>query len=206
MSVTVPPGLAIELDEDGLGLRRDGALKAFDVVAVGPDHLPAETLEGVVELVDRAAIEFSRGDEFVAGLQQRLEHDHLRRMARGDRKRGRAAFERRHALLQHRIGRVADAGIDVAERLQAEQRCGVVGVVEDERGGLVDRRRPRAGGRIRLRAGVHGQGGESGGTLGHALSFVVGVADLIILMARASRQGEAEGCSPFAMTCCGQGG
>ena len=167
--------------------------KAFDVVAVGPDHLPAETLEGVVELVDRAAIELSRGDEFVAGLQQRLEHDHLRRMARGDRERRRAAFERRDALLQHRVGRVADAGVDVAERLQAEQRGGMVGVVEDERGGLIDRRRPRAGGRIGLRAGVNGQGGESGSTLGHALSFVVDVAGWIILTARVSRQGEAKG-------------
>ena len=52
--------------------------------------------------------------------------------------RGRAAFERSDALLQHCIGRVADARIDVAESLQAEQRGGVVDIVEDEGGRLVD--------------------------------------------------------------------
>ena len=34
----------------------------------------------MAELVDRSAIEFSRGDEFIARHQQLLHHDHLRRM------------------------------------------------------------------------------------------------------------------------------
>src|SRR2546421_3325749 len=50
-------------------------LETRDVVGVGPHRVPAKTLEGVADLVDRAAIEFSRGDEFVAGPQQLL-HDH----------------------------------------------------------------------------------------------------------------------------------
>ncbi len=53
-------------------------------------------------------------------------------MPRRDRKPGGAAFERRDALFQHCIGRVADAGIDVAERLQAEQRGRVIDVLEYE--------------------------------------------------------------------------
>ena len=81
MSVTLPPGFAIELDEDRLGVRRHRALEAADVIRVGPHHVPAETLEGVGELVDRAAIELARRDEFVAGLQQHLEYHHLRGMA-----------------------------------------------------------------------------------------------------------------------------
>ena len=52
---------------------------------------------------------------------------------------GDAAFERRHALLEDVGGRVHDAGVDVAELLQREQRRGVVGVFERERRGLVDR-------------------------------------------------------------------
>ena len=74
---------------------------------------------------------------------------------------GGAAFERGDALLQHRVGRIADARIDVAEGLQPEQRGGVVDVVEHEGGGLVDRRRARAGRRVGLRAGVDGKRGEA---------------------------------------------
>ena len=162
-------GIGDRFDEDRLGVRRHRALEAADVVRIGPHHVPAKALEGVGELVDRAAIEFSRGDEFVAGLHQLVQHDHLRGVAGGDRKRGGAAFERGDALFQHRVGRVADAGIDVAERLQAEQRGGVVGVVEDERCRLVDRRHPRAGGGIGLCARVNGEGGKSGLTIGHTV-------------------------------------
>jgi hypothetical protein len=63
-------------------------------------------------------------------------HDqHLRGVAGGDRETGGAAFERGDALLEHGVGRIADAGIDVAERLQAEQRRRVVDVIEYERRG-----------------------------------------------------------------------
>ena len=137
------------LDEDRLGLGRDGALEGPDIVGIGPYHVPAEILEGVIELVDRAAIELLGRDELLARLHQAVHHDHLRGMAGGDREPGGAALERRHPLLQHRRGRVADAGIDVAEGLQAEQRGRMVDVLEHERGGLIDRRRARAGGRDR---------------------------------------------------------
>ena len=164
-------GIGDRLDEDRLGARRDRGLEAADVVGVGPHHVPAKALEGVGELVDRAAIELSRGDEFVAGLQQLLQHDDLRGVAGGDRERRGAAFQRRDALFQHGVGRVADAGIDVAERLQPEQRGGMVGIVEHERRGLIDRRGARAGGGIGLRAGMHGEGRKSGDTIGHSFSF-----------------------------------
>ncbi len=43
----------------------------------------------------------------------------------------------------------------------------MIRVIEDERRGLVDRRRARAGGRIRLRAGVNRERGKSRGAFGH---------------------------------------
>ncbi len=142
------------LDEDRLGLRRHRFFERGDVVGIGPRHVPAEILVGMIELVDRAAIKLLGRDEFVARHHQRVHHDHLRGMAGGDREAGGAAFERGDALFQHGAGRIADAGIDVAEGLQAEQRSGVLDVVEHERRGLIDRRRARAGGRIGLGAGV----------------------------------------------------
>jgi len=87
-----------------------------------------------------------------------LKHDDLRGVPGRHRKRGGAAFEGCDTLFQHRVGRISDAGIDVAECLQAEQRGGVIGVVKHERRGLINRCRPRAGSRIRLRAGMHGKG------------------------------------------------
>ena len=43
-----------------------------------------------------------------------------------------ASFERGNALFQHRVCGIAYAGIDVAERLQTEQRSRVIHVVEHE--------------------------------------------------------------------------
>jgi hypothetical protein len=101
-----------------------------------------------------------------------LQHHHLCGVSRGHGQRGRAALERGNAFFQHCLGRVSDPGVDVAECLQPEQRGGVVGIVEHERRGLVDRRRPRAGGRIGLRAGMHGEGGKSRKAVGHFSSFL----------------------------------
>ena len=165
------PGWRSNSMKIALVLRRHRALEASEIVGVGPHHVPAEILERVVELVDRAAVELLRGDELVARLHQAMEDQHLRGVARRDREAGGAALERRDALLQHRIGRVADARIDVAEGLQAEQRGGVIDVLEHEGRGLVDRRRARAGGRIRLGAGVDGKRREAGSALGHSRSL-----------------------------------
>ena len=162
-----PPGLAIELGEDRLGLGRDGTLERGDVVGIGPDHVPAEILKRMRELIDRTAVELLRGDEFVAGLQQAVKRQHLRRVSGGGRKAGGAAFERGDALLQHRGGRVADAGIDVAEGLQPEQRGGMIDVFKHVRRGLIDRRRPRAGGRIGLGAGMDRERGEARDAFAH---------------------------------------
>ncbi len=92
-------------------------------------------------------------------------------MARRDRKSGGAAFQRGDALLQNCVGWVADAGIDVTECLQAEQRRGVVDVVEHERRGLVDRRRARPRGRIGLAARMDRERGKAGRAFGHGCSL-----------------------------------
>ena len=50
-----------------------------------------------------------------------------------------AAFEARHALLEHRGRRVHDPRVDVAEPVEVEQVRGVLRVLEHVRGRLVDR-------------------------------------------------------------------
>src|SRR5262249_51248279 len=83
------------------------------------------------------------------------------RVSRRDGKRGRATLESRDTLLEHRLGRVHDARVDVAEGLKVEQRRGVVHVLEHVGGRLVDRGRARPGRRIRMRARVDRQGIEA---------------------------------------------
>ena len=160
-------GIGDRLGEDRLGLRADSALERGNVVGIRPDDIPAEILERVIELVDRAAVELFRGDEFVAGLQQAMENQYLRRVAGCDRQSCRAAFERGDALFEHRGGRIADARIDVAEGLQAKQRGGVIDALEHIRRRLIDRRRPRAGRWIGLRAGMNGKRGKARDAFAH---------------------------------------
>src|SRR5579864_4860119 len=144
--------------------------EASDVVRIGPLHVPPKALEGVCELVDRAAIEFARGNEFVAGSEQHLKDNHLRGVTGCGRERRGAALESGDTLFQHGLGWISDAGINVAEGLQSKQRRRMVGVVEYERGSLIDRCRSCAGRRIRLCAGMDGQSGETGRTIAHILS------------------------------------
>ena len=72
----------------------------------------------MAELVDGAAIQLFRRHEFGAGFHQRVEDEELRRMARRRRQRRGAAFERRDAFLEHGVGRVGEARVDVAEDLK----------------------------------------------------------------------------------------
>ena len=79
------------------------------------------------ELRVGAAVERARGDDVVAVLREREQRDHLRGHAGGRRQRRAAALQRGDALLERRDRRIRNARIDVAERLQVEQRRRVVG-------------------------------------------------------------------------------
>jgi hypothetical protein len=136
--------------------------------------MPAEGLEGMAELVDRTAIELAHGHELVARLHDGMEHEELRCMAGGDGKCGRATFEGRNLCFQYRLRRVHDACIDVAEGAEREEIGGVLHILEDEGGGLVDRRDAGARCRVRCRARVKRQRVEARGLVCHCrLPFVV---------------------------------
>ena len=185
MSVTMPPGLAIDSTKialvlgvsaarnvrEHLELRGERARRRAErgrVSRIGPLHLPAAFLEGMGELIDRTAIELASGDELIAGREQSMEHERLRRVAGGYGKARRAAFERCDPLLEHGLSRVRDAGVDVAEGLEVEQRGRVLDVVEDERRRLVDRRGAGASRWIGVSAGVDRKRVEAGLSLrGH---------------------------------------
>ncbi len=71
-----------------------------------------------------------------------------------------AAFEGRNALLKD-VGRgVHDARVDVAELLQGEEPPGMVGIVKDIRGGLVNRHGAGARSGVGDLTGVHAERGK----------------------------------------------
>jgi hypothetical protein len=165
-----PPGLAIDSTKIALVFGDSAASKRLRLLDVGPHDVPAEGLEGVVELVDRAAVELARGNELVARPHQRVEGDELGGMAGRHGKGGRAAFERGDLGFENRLGGVHDAGVDVAEGPQREQVGRVLDVLEDVGRRLVDRRGARAGRRVGLRAGVDRERVEAVGPFGHVRS------------------------------------
>ena len=120
-------------------------------------HGDAEAPEALREQGVGAAVQRAGGDDFVAGVAQRQDRQRFRKLTRRRRQRADATFERGNALLKHVVGRVHDAGVDVARFLQREQRRRVIGVAELVRGRLVERDGARAGRRVGRIAGVQGQ-------------------------------------------------
>jgi hypothetical protein len=116
--------------------------------------------QGVVEEVVGAAVEARGRDDLVAGGGQVEDRRGLRGLPGGVSERPDAAFEGGDPLLQDVGRRVHDPRVDVAELLQSEEVGGVVRVVEDVGGCLVDRDGAGAGGRIHLLPGMEGQGLE----------------------------------------------
>ena len=115
-------------------------------------------LERVGEQIPRAAIKIGRADDVVARSRQILQRKRRRRLTRGQRQPGRPALEGGGTLLEHVVGRVHDARIDVAQLLQREQIARVLGVAELVGRRLIDRHRDRAGGRVGTPAGMQKHG------------------------------------------------
>ena len=80
----------------------------------------------------------------VAGVKQCGDRQMQRSHAAGGADGADPALQRGQPLFQHRGGRVRDPCIDVAGALEVEQRCGVFGILEHVRGGLIDRGTARA--------------------------------------------------------------
>ncbi|CAB4779873.1 unannotated protein [freshwater metagenome] len=92
-----------------------------------------------MEQVVRAAIQAGAGHNVVADLRQVHNGQRFGSLTTTDQQRCYSAFKGGNALFHNRLGGVHDAGVDVAEFGQAEQRRCVVGVTENVRGGRVNR-------------------------------------------------------------------
>ena len=122
--------------------------KVFRIGGIDEATFDPHRAQRVLEQVPGAAINIGRADEIVAGVADVLHREQRGRLPGSHRERRHAALERRHPLLQHGLGRIPDAGVDVAQLFQGEQIAGVFGRIELVRRRLIDRHRNRGGRRV----------------------------------------------------------
>ncbi|MCY1445300.1 hypothetical protein D9M71_618090 [compost metagenome] len=124
----------------------------------GEAGLDTKAWQGMGQQVISAAIELGHRNNVVTGLGHGLDGIGNGRHARRYRQGTDPAFKGGHTLFEHIIGRVHDAAVDVAGHLQVKQVGTVLGVIEGERSGLVDRYGHGLGGGVGTEARVDGQG------------------------------------------------
>src|SRR5690606_37953010 len=117
----ITPGVADGFAEDGAGPVINMLGKGGGVVAVGQPYLDPLTGEGVGEQVVSAAVELADADDIVAGFTNGLDGGGNGRHAGGHGQCADSAFQSRHALFQHVVGRVHDAAINVTLHLEIKQ-------------------------------------------------------------------------------------
>ena len=123
----------------------DGAAEVLGVRRIDEAHFDALVLQRIGEQVPGASVEVGRAHYIVAGMGDVLEGECRRRLARCQRQSRDPAFQRRHSILQHGVGRIHDPRVDIAELAQREQVRGVLGIPELVGRGLVDRDGDRTG-------------------------------------------------------------
>ncbi len=146
--------VADRLGVERLRVRPDRCPPCIGVIGIDPRELDVHLAQQVLELVDRPAVERGRRDHMIARLQQCEERGRLRGDTAGERDPAAAAFEVRHAFLEHRDGRVHDARVRVAVLLQVEVRRRRLRILEHVAGRLEDRHRACAGVRVGSLPGV----------------------------------------------------
>ena len=144
----VAAGVADGLAVERLRVVADGRLPRVGIVGIDPRQLHRHLAQDVLELIDGAAVQGRRGDDVIAGREQREQRGGLRRDAARERDGAAAALEVRHALLEYGHRRIHDPRVGVPVLLEVEVRGRRFGILEHIARRLEDRHRARA--RIRV--------------------------------------------------------
>jgi len=134
-NIRVAQGLAI--DNFGVGL--NGLFKFFRLGRVHKGRGNAHAREGMRELIKRATVQPTAGHNMVALAAQRHDGHHLRRVPAAGRQRPHPTLKGGDPLLQHIVGRVHDARVDIAGFAQREQIGRVLGILKLVTRSVVDR-------------------------------------------------------------------
>ena len=121
-----------------------GGAESFHIARIDEGRFDAEARQRVAQQVMGAAVQRPRGNDVRTGAHQRDDGQMQRRLAAGRGDSPHAAFQRRDALFQHRVGGIGDARIHMPRALHIEQRRCVFGAFEDEGSRVINRRGARA--------------------------------------------------------------
>ena len=138
------------LDVDSLGVVLDRALELCEVVRVNEGGLDAELGQGVREQVVAAAVDGLLRYDVVACLSERLNGVADRCCTGGGCQSCDAALESCNALLENVLRGVGQTAVDVACVGKTETVGRVLAVMENVRGGLINRNCAGVGYRVRL--------------------------------------------------------
>ena len=153
----IASGIADRFAEDGARIGVDVLGQALGAVIFGKAHINAQLGQHVAEERPGAAIKLGHGDDIVARLSQIDDGIMDGSLPARQRQRRHAAFHGCDALLQHGIGRVHDARIDIARHRQIKEVCAVLRIVKFISDCLINRHRHGMGGRLALIASVNGE-------------------------------------------------
>jgi len=171
--------IADGLEVDVGGVVVDGFLVGLVVQRVDEAGFDAVARRGVGEVGVGATVQRRRRNDVVTRVGEQEGGEVERRHPGGGGDGTDAAFECGDALLQDVVRRVHQPRVDVARLLQGELRSGVLRVLKDVRGGLVDRW--RASVRVRLRcllSDVQGVRLESALWVAHCTIYTVHASSL----------------------------
>ena len=148
-------------DEERLGVRPHRVAPLVEVGAVDQRRGNAEARQIILDDVAARAEQRLRGDHVIAGLELTDQRQRHRRHAGRGRARGFGAFERRHALFEHRDGRIGEARVLEARLFVLEAALGLGGAVVD----IALRQEQRLGSLAELRAQRAGMNQTGFGTI-----------------------------------------
>src|SRR6185312_15105110 len=140
----VGDGLAV----DDARVGANGFAEVLGVVRLDKGNVDAEPLQRSRELRVCAAVKGGGRNHVIARLHEAGEGEKLSGLSTARGERGNAAFEGGHALLEDSRRRIHDSRVDVTELPKPEESGGVLGVLEYERGRLIDRDGAGSGGRV----------------------------------------------------------
>jgi hypothetical protein len=129
----------------------------FRVVGIKEPNFDTQLLEGLVEKRPGAAVQASGGNEVLPGMHDGEHRGRDGRRSRGKRQPADAAVESGQPLLQHIVGGVHQARVDVAEFAQTKKVGGRFGVLENVARCCVNRNRPRRCGWVGLLPRMQGK-------------------------------------------------
>ena len=143
-------GVAECFEKHSFGVVANGTLEILQVGGIDKSGFHATGFEGVGEEVVATAVDVVGSHYVVAGAGDVLHCIGHRSSTTGNGESSHTALEGSNALLEHALGGIGEAAVDVARVTKTEAVGSVLRVVENIRCGLIYRHCARVGSRIGL--------------------------------------------------------